>query len=205
MCGIVGFVGSFDEDLLHRMSLAIAHRGPDDFGHWVSPADGVGLATRRLSIVDLSPQGHQPMVDVSARAVISFNGEIFNYRELRHELERSGFAFRSNSDTEVLRNLYLRDGVRMLDRLNGMFAFAIWDLGSRTLFLARDGVGVKPLYYVETSRGFMFASEMKSLLQDPGVPREIAALAARRHMPAEDRVRSPGTPVANTRAESIGG
>ena len=182
MCGIAGFVGSFDEDLLHRMSFAMAHRGPDDFGHWVSPSDGVGLATRRLSIIDLSPQGHQPMVDASASAVISFNGEIFNYRQLRHELERSGFAFRSNSDTEVLLNLYLRDGVGMLSRLNGMFAFAIWDLESRTLFLARDGVGVKPLYYVETSRGFMFASEMKSLLQNPAVPREIDPLAIQHYL-----------------------
>jgi asparagine synthase (glutamine-hydrolysing) len=182
MCGIAGFVGSFDEELLGRMSQAMAHRGPDDFGSWVSHRDGVGLATRRLSIIDLSPRGHQPMIDVSERAVISFNGEIFNYRELRHELESSGLAFRSDSDTEVVLNLYLRDGVGMLNRLNGMFAFAIWDLRNRTMFLARDSVGVKPLYYAETSLGFMFASEMKSLLQSPDVPRDIDPLAVQHYL-----------------------
>ena len=182
MCGIAGFLGVFDEDLLHRMSLAMAHRGPDDDGYWVAPADGVGLSTRRLSIIDLSPTGHQPMVDASSRAVISYNGEIFNYRELRRELAASGFAFKGDSDTEVLLNLYLRDGVKMLDRLNGMFAFAIWDMESRTMFIARDGVGVKPLYYAESPKGFLFGSEMKSLLQDPGVPREIDPVAVQHYL-----------------------
>lgn len=161
MCGIAGFVGAFDEGLLHRMSLAMSHRGPDDDGYWVAASDGVGLSTRRLSIIDLSPSGHQPMWDASSRAVISYNGEIFNYRELRRELAASGFAFKGGSDTEVLLNLYLRDGAEMLGRLNGIFAFAIWDMERRTMFIARDGVGVKPLYYAESPQGFLFGSEMK--------------------------------------------
>lgn len=177
MCGIAGFLGSFDQGLLDRMSHAIAHRGPDDMGTYHDPERGVGLAHRRLSIIDLSPAGHQPMWDVTKRAVIVFNGEIYNYRELRSDLINSGFRFHSNSDTEVLLNLYLRDGESMLPRLNGIFAFALWDTKRDALFLARDGLGVKPLYYAQTSKGFLFASEMKALLQDSGIARDINPLA----------------------------
>jgi asparagine synthase (glutamine-hydrolysing) len=177
MCGIAGFLGNFGQGLLDEMSSTIAHRGPDDTGTYRDPERGIGLAHRRLSIIDLSPAGHQPMWDTNKRAVIVFNGEIYNYRELRSDLINSGVRFRSHSDTEVLLNLYLRDGESMLSRLNGIFAFAIWDAKTDSLFLARDGLGVKPLYYAQTSKGFLFASEMKALLKDSGVAKDIDPLA----------------------------
>ncbi len=173
MCGIAGFSGDFGRDLLVRMGTSIAHRGPDDDGVWLDETHGVGLAHRRLTIIDLSAAGHQPMWDATGTVVISYNGEIFNYRELRAELVRGGFGFRSESDTEVLLNLYLRDGDEMLARLNGMYAFAIWDTRSRALLVARDGPGVKPLYFAETARGFLFASELKALLQDRHLDRTL--------------------------------
>ncbi|MBU6435844.1 MAG: asparagine synthase (glutamine-hydrolyzing), partial [Nitrospirae bacterium] len=171
MCGIAGFSGDLGLDLLTRMNGKISHRGPDGSGVCHLPENGIGLAHRRLSIIDLSPSGNQPMWDVTKRAAIVFNGEIYNYRELHRELEADGFEFKSSSDTEVLLNLYLRDGEEMLSKLNGMFAFAIWDAPRNRLFLARDGVGVKPLYYAETPKGFLFASELKSLLEEPTVGR----------------------------------
>ncbi len=177
MCGIAGYSGNFEPELLDRMSEAIAHRGPDDHGAYFCAAEGIGLAHRRLSIIDLSPTGHQPMWDVSGRVAIVFNGEIYNYRKLREELRQQGFSFNSSSDTECLLNLYLQHGEDMLTRLNGIFAFAIWDTRSRSLFVARDGVGVKPLYYAECSKGFMFASELKALLLEPSVNRELDAEA----------------------------
>jgi asparagine synthase (glutamine-hydrolysing) len=173
MCGIGGFSGEFDRELLGRMSARMAHRGPDDAGAWSAQEDEIGLCHRRLSIIDLSPAGHQPMPDAQERARIVFNGEIYNYRELRAELEESGYAFASHTDTEVVLNLYLAYGEAMLARLEGMFAFAIWDVGRRELFLARDGFGVKPLYYAFTPRGFLFASELKGLLEEASVPRDI--------------------------------
>ena len=182
MCGIAGYAGRHDEALLRSMGNVTAHRGPDDQGIFVDAQGGVGLVHRRLSIIDLSPAGHQPMADAAGRCVIAFNGEIYNYRELRNELRASGFSFRGESDTEVLLNLYLRDGEAMLARLNGIFAFAIWDSVDRSLFLARDGIGVKPLYYTEGAWGFLFASEIKALLQAEDVPREIDALAAQYHL-----------------------
>ena len=182
MCGIAGFSGDFEAALLERMNAALAHRGPDDAGTLFDAAARMGLAHRRLSIIDLSPRGHQPMWDVSGRVAISFNGEIYNYRELRRELSEDGFAFRSDSDTEVLLNLYLRDGSKMLGRLNGIFAFAIWDTRSRELLLARDQLGVKPLYWAETPRGVLFSSEIKALLAEPSLEREIDARAVRHHL-----------------------
>jgi asparagine synthase (glutamine-hydrolysing) len=182
MCGIGGFLGSFSPDLLNRMSAAMSHRGPDDDGVYFDAESGVGLAHRRLSIIDLSSCGRQPMWDVTRTAAIVFNGEIYNYRELRAELGAAGFRFRSHTDTEVLLNLYLRDGEAMLSKLNGMFAFAIWDTRTRALFLARDGLGVKPLYYARTADGFLFASEMKALLEAPGLDRSISAQALRNHL-----------------------
>src|SRR5215470_9184879 len=157
MCGIAGHLGSFPRELLGAMAAAIAHRGPDDHGAWRDETAGVALAHRRLSIIDLSPSGHQPMADGDHRAVIIFNGEIYSFRALRDELTRDGVLFRGHSDTEVLLYLYLRDGVDMLAQLNGIFAFAIWDTVKRELFIARDGLGVKPLYYAETAAGFIFA------------------------------------------------
>ena len=182
MCGIAGFSGAFDAELLERMGAAVAHRGPDDAGSCFLPDAGIGLAHRRLSIIDLSPGGHQPMWDAERAAAITYNGEIYNYRELRKELIADGFAFRSESDTEVLLQLYLRDGEAMLPRLNGIFAFAIWDARRRALFLARDPLGVKPLYHTRTDRGFLFASELKALLQCGGVDRTLDPRAVDHHL-----------------------
>ena len=122
MCGIVGFSGQFDESLLLRMNASIAHRGPDDEGVWCSRPEGIGLAHRRLSIIDLSPLGHQPMWDVTEAVIIVYNGEIYNYRELRDDLLQDGWRFKSQTDTEVLLNLYLRDGIDLLSKSNGIFA-----------------------------------------------------------------------------------
>lgn len=173
MCGIAGFSGCFDGTLLEKMNTVIAHRGPDDAGTFWLPEKEIGLVHRRLSIIDLSPLGHQPMWDATATVVIIFNGEIFNYQALRADLIKAGYAFKSHSDTEVLLNLYLRDREAMLSQLNGMFAFAIWDTRTDSLFLARDGIGVKPLYYTNTPKGFLFASELKALLQEPSIDRSL--------------------------------
>lgn len=173
MCGIAGYWGSFDPSLLARMNNAIVHRGPDDEGIFYESTIGIGLAHRRLSIIDISKAGHQPMTDANGYATIVFNGEIYNYRELRAELEANGVIFRGRSDTEVLLQLYLRHGEGILSRLNGIFAFGIWDARTRKLFVARDGLGVKPLYYAETPIGFLFSSELKSLLKEPSLPHEL--------------------------------
>lgn len=159
--------------MLARMADAIAHRGPDDAGEWVSPDGNVGLAHRRLAIIDLSPLGHQPMFDATGTVVIVFNGEIYNFRELRAQLESVGYGFRGHSDTEVLLALYRAHGEAMLSLLNGIFAFAIYDLAEQSLFLACDGMGVKPLYFsaaltpipspASGREGFVFASELKAL------------------------------------------
>jgi len=182
MCGIAGFSGDFEPGLLERMNSAQAHRGPDDADVLFLPEVRVGLAHRRLSIIDLSPRGRNPMWDVTRKVVIVYNGELYNYRELRRELLSDGYAFHSDTDTEVLLNLYLRDGEKMLERLNGIFAFAIWDARKRSLLVARDGVGVKPLYYAETPRGFLFASELKALLQEPSIDRSLDLEAVRHHV-----------------------
>jgi asparagine synthase (glutamine-hydrolysing) len=182
VCGIAGYAGDFEEALLGRMSAAIAHRGPDDAGSWHSGERGVGLAHRRLSIIDLSPRGHQPMWDATRSVCIVYNGEIYNYRELRSELAADGYAFRSHSDTEVLLNLYLRDGDKLFDRLNGIFAFALYDSRDGSLLVARDGLGVKPLYYAETSRGVLFASELKALLHEPSLERALDPCAVHHHL-----------------------
>jgi len=182
MCGIAGFQGDFDPRLLERMADSMSHRGPDDHGTWYGEGHRTGLAHRRLSIIDLSPRGHQPMWDPTGTVVCAYNGEIYNYRELRAELVADGYRFDSDCDTEVLLNLYLRDGVKCLERLNGIFAFGLWDRRSGELLLARDGMGVKPLYYAETSRGLAFASELKSLLQDGSVDRTLDAEAIQNHL-----------------------
>lgn len=182
MCGIAGFVGDFSPDLLGEMNKSLAHRGPDDSGTWYDPDAHVGLTHRRLSIIDLSPRGHQPMWDATGRVVIVFNGEIFNHRELRARLEGDGYRFCSDSDTEVILNLYLKYGEGVLSRLNGMFAFALWDTRSDSLLLARDGMGVKPLYYSETPDGLVFASELKALLHCPAVERRLDRQAIHHYM-----------------------
>jgi asparagine synthase (glutamine-hydrolysing) len=182
MCGIAGYSGRFEPSLLREMASRIAHRGPDDEGFWNDSENAVGLAHRRLSIIDLSPRGHNPLWDAKRRAVIVYNGELYNYRELRAELVAQGFMFVSDTDTEVILNLYLRDGADMLPKLNGIFAFSIWDVEKRRLFVARDGIGVKPLYWTRTPRGIVFASELKSLLCEPSVERTIDPAAVASHV-----------------------
>jgi len=163
------------------MNDVIRHRGPDDADSLYLPNDGVGLAHRRLSIIDLSSAGRQPMWDATRSVCIVYNGEIYNYRELRRELERERFQFQSSTDTEVILNLYLRDGTEMLPKLNGIFAFALWDSRSRSILVARDGLGVKPLYYASVGEGVLFASELKAVLQSPGVSRTLDVDAVRQY------------------------
>ena len=141
----------------------MTHRGPDDAGEWWSADGRVGLAHRRLAIIDLSPAGHQPMHDASGMLSIIFNGEIYNFQELRSQLKGKGHQFRSHSDTEVILAAYCEWGTDCLSHLNGMFAFALWDEAQQKLFCARDHLGVKPFYYFQTSEFIVFASESKAL------------------------------------------
>jgi asparagine synthase (glutamine-hydrolysing) len=168
VCGVVGILNEeapVSAELLRAMTDAIAHRGPDDDGVYM---DGrLGLGNRRLAIIDLSAAGHQPMVDESGDLVLTFNGEIYNFRELRTELERLGHRFRSRTDTEVVLRAYAEWGEESFSRFNGMFALAIWDRRSQTLVLARDRYGIKPLYYTEAGGDFLFGSEIKSFLRHP--------------------------------------
>ncbi len=196
MCGIAGFQGRFDPSILDVMSAVMAHRGPDDAGTLMLDAgsDPVGLVHRRLSIIDLSPDGRQPMTTNCSqcgcvanmpgdqRLWIVYNGEIYNYPELKKSLEKKGHRFHSRSDTEVLLHLYAEEGLSMVERLNGIFAFALYDGRENTgdsrvpkgsLFVARDGFGVKPLYYAQTRNGFVFASELKSLVSANVVPMDL--------------------------------
>ncbi|MEN8132741.1 MAG: asparagine synthase (glutamine-hydrolyzing) [Pseudomonadota bacterium] len=182
MCGILGFSGSFDPTALDKGLQAIAHRGPDDSGVFVDESMGIGLGHVRLSILDLSPKGHQPMVSADGAVTLVFNGEIYNFRELRAELETKGFIFQGHSDTEVLLNLYLAEGESMLPRLNGVFAFAVWDGRNKSLLIARDGLGVKPLYFSAARHGVVFASEVKGLLSMVPDTRELDAAALHRYL-----------------------
>ncbi|MFQ5873793.1 MAG: asparagine synthetase B family protein, partial [Dehalococcoidia bacterium] len=149
----------------------MAHRGPDDQGTYVAP--GIGLGNRRLAILDLSTAGHQPMSTPGSGLWITYNGEIYNHRELREELERCGHQFRSKTDTEVVLAAYQNWGPACLNKFNGMFAIGIWDARHRRLFLARDRIGIKPLYYYFDGYTLLFASEMKAILADPLVPRQL--------------------------------
>jgi len=178
MCGIGGLVNTrldrpVDRASLGRMNDALRHRGPDDAGVWVSPDGHVGLAHRRLSIIDLSERGHQPMTDPGGQLWITFNGEIYNYRDIRKELQARGHSFRSESDTEVILEAYRAWGTECLVRLNGIFAFALYDSCKRQLFMARDRAGEKPLYYALAHGGICFASELKGLMAEPTLPRHI--------------------------------
>jgi len=177
MCGIAGFYNYGEtsseagESSVRSMGDALAHRGPDDEGVFF---DGrVGLAHRRLSIIDLSPRGHQPMADPSGRLHIVYNGEIYNFMDIRDELEKKGHVFTSTSDTEVILASYLEWGAECLARLRGMFAFALWDSRERVLFVARDRLGVKPLFYYCHNGRFAFASEMKALVRYPSLSRDM--------------------------------
>lgn len=176
MCGIIGIASA--RPVASRAWLkagrdAMVHRGPDDAGEWWSEDQRVGLGHRRLSIVDLSPAGHQPMLRPEWGVVIAFNGEIYNYQELREELIGAGYAFRSHSDTEVLLAAYHAWGEDCLDRLNGMFAFALLDERRNRLFLARDRAGEKPLFYHYANGTVRFASELKGLMADDTLDRRI--------------------------------
>jgi asparagine synthase (glutamine-hydrolysing) len=180
MCGLVGTASAVARDDRAWLPVAcetLRHRGPDDSGEWWSSDGRVGLAHRRLSILDLSPAGHQPMHLVKRGLSIVFNGEIYNFLELRRELEDMGHRFRSHTDTEVLLAAYAAWGKDCLDRLNGMFAFAIFDAPRRTLFLARDRAGEKPLFYAVSDQTLYFASELKALLANPALPRRIEPTA----------------------------
>jgi len=195
MCGIAGFL---DDDAqaprreaeLVAMGEVLRHRGPDAHGSALS--HGVGLHNRRLAILDLSPDGNQPMYSRDGSVAVVFNGEIYNFRELRRELEERGHVFRSRSDTEVLVYLFEehRDAPeRMLAKLNGFFALAVHDRRTDRLLLARDRLGVKPLYYARTARGLVFGSELKALLAEGGLSREVDPTAlldflALRYVPA---------------------
>jgi asparagine synthase (glutamine-hydrolysing) len=181
MCGITGFVDTkkiTDTAQLvktaEHMADAIRHRGPDDQGVWADADSGVALGFQRLAIIDISPTGHQPMVSADGRYVIVFNGEIYNYRLLRDELIARGHMFKGTSDTEVMLEAICLWGVReAVERLNGMFAFALWDRRERVLFLVRDRLGIKPLYYGWCGSSFLFASELKAILAHPDFQPEI--------------------------------
>jgi len=176
MCGICGKLNfeqnsSVDPTLIRTMLQTIRHRGPDDEGIYLGPQ--VALGHRRLSIIDLS-RGHQPLSNENGTVLIVFNGEIYNFQELRAFLLRKGHTFKTQTDTEVIVHLYEELGPQCLEKLRGMFAFAIWDENKKILFLARDRIGIKPLYYCLTNRSLVFASEIKAILTDPDVDREIA-------------------------------
>jgi len=173
MCGITGGVPGIDARVLQRMTATLSHRGPDGEGFFHAPGPGgASLGHRRLAIIDLAGGG-QPMTTADGRWTIVFNGEIYNFRELRRELEGCGAAFRTKSDTEVLLEAWARWGERSLERLRGMFAFAIWDARERALWLVRDRLGVKPLYYASRGGRLLFGSEMKALLAHPDVSRRL--------------------------------
>ncbi len=173
MCGIAGVVRPRDENAIGAMTDRIRHRGPDDSGVWTSPDGTVALGHRRLSILDLSPLGRNPMTRGQQGLWLTYNGEAYNFRKVRRELEGLGDRFISQTDTEVLLAAYARWGVDCLEKFVGMFAFAIWDEPRKRLFLARDRVGKKPLYYSDYLGRFAFGSELKCLLADPDFPTDV--------------------------------
>ena len=170
MCGICGFTWE-DRPVVQSMADALAHRGPDQDGYYCAP--GISLGHRRLSIIDLSENGRQPIANEDGSLWLVHNGEIYNFREVRSWLEGRGHVFRSRSDSEVLLHAFEEEGMDCLRRMNGMFAFALWDVKKRRLLLARDRLGEKPLYYSQAGGQLAFASEIKALLRNPGVPRGV--------------------------------
>ena len=179
MCGILGayYFGTntapLSADLMTRMSDTIAHRGPDDAGTWVHGGGRVALAHRRLSIIDLTPDGHQPMPNETESVWVTFNGEIYNHLDLRRDLVARGHRFRSRSDTEVILHSYEEVGARCVEQLDGMFAFGLWDERNQRLLLARDRLGVKPVYYARQHGMLLFASEIKAILAHPLIERDL--------------------------------
>src|SRR5215472_1026702 len=187
MCGISGVVNCGDRETLARMTHVQSHRGPDDSGIWERKFPNgtyIGLGSRRLAILDLSPVGHMPMCNEDGTLWITYNGEIYNFAELRHELEGKGHHFISHTDTEVIIHLYEQEGPDCVKRLTGMFAFAICDLRASTpsLFIARDRFGVKPFYYFHDGERFAFASEVKALLQSREIEAELDAEALHQYL-----------------------
>ncbi len=178
MCGINGILATGDAfpcdgGIAEAMAHSMAHRGPDDAGVWMSDDGRVALGHRRLSIVDLSPAGHQPMSNEDGTVWITYNGEVYNHAALREELERKGHRYRSNTDTETIVHLWEEEGPACVERLHGMFGLAIWDERRRELFLARDRLGIKPVYYARPPGGFVFGSEIKALLEHPAISPEL--------------------------------
>ncbi|MBU1962827.1 MAG: asparagine synthase (glutamine-hydrolyzing) [Gammaproteobacteria bacterium] len=175
MCGITGLLNldgaPVSPVILKKMTDAIAHRGPDGEGQWIE--GNVGIGHRRLAIIDLSPAGHQPMISADHRYVLSYNGEIYNYRELRTDLEAEGYWFRSQTDSEVVLNALAQWGTEALLKFNGMFALALWDRKEQTLLLARDRYGIKPLYYARQGSSFAFGSEQKAITAQPSFQRKL--------------------------------
>jgi asparagine synthase (glutamine-hydrolysing) len=163
MCGLVGYIGSFSKESLEFAVQNLSHRGPDDSGTYVDNYNNIGLGHTRLSIQDLTLAGHQPMSNSDKSVTLVFNGEIYNFESLRDGLEKKGYSFNSDSDTEVLLNLYLEHGISAVKKLNGIFSFAIWDSNLAKVFLVRDALGVKPLYWIQTSKGIIFSSEIKAI------------------------------------------
>lgn len=162
MCGICGFAGLEDKNLIKKMCDIISHRGPDDFGYYYG--DNIMLGHRRLSIIDLEG-GRQPIHNEDETIWIIFNGEIYNFKELRKNLEEKGHTFYTSTDTEVIVHLYEEFGIKFVEKLNGMFAFALWDSNTSSLLLIRDRLGIKPLYYTLKDNKLLFSSEIKSLLK----------------------------------------
>ena len=192
MCGIAGFLNGASNELTRdlgeissAMDISLQHRGPDDHGVWIDESAGVALVHRRLSILDLSPAGHQPMISADGRFVIIYNGEVYSYQPIAAELAASGLKFRGHSDTEAILNSFAVNGIEAtLKRMIGMFAIALWDRRDRTLTLIRDRLGIKPLYWAKFGKLFLFGSELKALRAHPGWAPQIdrdAVAAYMRH------------------------
>lgn len=173
MCGIIARLNfkkqKINSDLFKKMRDTLYHRGPDDSGEYIN--DSIALGHRRLSVIDLSHSGHQPMMNEDKSLILVFNGEIYNYQELTVDLVKKGHTFSSNSDSEVILHQYEEDGVGCLEKFNGMFSFVLWDTTKNTLFIARDRLGIKPLYYYSDQTEFIAASEIKAIIEDPGIER----------------------------------
>jgi len=191
MCGIIGEISDekIDVEKFIEMRDELRHRGPDDSGLWISKDKKIALGHRRLAIIDLSPSGKQPMSNETEDIWLTFNGEIYNYKELRDELIEKGHEFRSNTDSEVIIHLYEELAEKCVEKLRGMFAFGIWDEKRKRLFLARDRFGIKPLYYYKNDGRFIFASEIKAIVKDDKIERKINPIALRyyfiyRYIPA---------------------
>src|SRR3989338_1497897 len=201
MCGIAGYFGQGDRGILERMTNMLTHRGPDDVGFYVcskyekyenTKSGSVGFGFRRLSIIDLSPLGHQPTESSDGNIVVIFNGEIYNFRELRQELEKKGYSFKSKSDTEIIIYCYAEYGTDCFKKINGMFAIALYDKKNQRVILARDRLGKKPLYWSLYSNTLIFGSELKALMEHPLFKKEIDPASLNKYL-AYDYIPTPHT------------